>query len=223
MNSLYAKSWALKDRVLFWIEHLYWGRQIHLDRSARVSLRAQLIGGRNIQLGPFVRIFQDAVLNCASSPFSYAGIPIDEKMGTIKIGERSSVRPHACLYTYSGKILIGSYCSVNPFTIIYGHGGVTIGNHVRIAAHSVIVASSHKFDRLDIPISQQGTEQIGIVIEDDVWIGTGARILDGVTIGRGAVIAAGAVVTSDVPEFTIMAGVPAREIKTRHQLDKPTQ
>jgi acetyltransferase-like isoleucine patch superfamily enzyme len=221
MNSFQIKVWALQDQVLRWVEQLYWGRRVQLAKSARVSLKARLIGGGNIHLGPFVRVFPGAVLNCADSPFRYADSPNSEHMGTIRIGERSSIRTYACLYTYEGEISIGSFCSVNPFTIIYGHGGVRIGDHVRIAAHTIIVASSHNFDQLDVPISQQGTSQKGIVIGNDVWIGAGARILDGVTIGSGAVIAAGAVVNRNVPALSVVGGVPARLIKMRRPPDEP--
>jgi acetyltransferase-like isoleucine patch superfamily enzyme len=98
---------------------------------------------------------------------------------------------------------------------LYGTGGIRVGNYVRIAAHNVIVASSHQYGSTEIPIKQQGFSAKGIVIEDDVWIGAGCRILDGVRIGRGAIIAAGAVITKDVEPFDIVGGVPAKVIRNR--------
>ena len=114
-----------------------------------------------------------------------------------------------------GSVTIGAHCSLNPHCVVYGTGGLVIGANVRIAAHTVIVAAMHKFDRLDLPIHEQGSTASGIIIEDDVWIGAGVCILDGVRIGTGAIVAAGAVVVKDVPPRTIVGGVPARVIRQR--------
>ena len=110
---------------------------------------------------------------------------------------------------------MGDHCSVNPYTIIYGHGGLEIGNGVRIAAHCVIIPANHNIDDPSIPIIKSGLTCKGICIGNDVWIGARCVILDGVTIGDGAVIAAGAVVTRNVEPFMIVGGVPAKPIRLR--------
>jgi acetyltransferase-like isoleucine patch superfamily enzyme len=135
--------------------------------------------------------------------------------GTIEIGKNCEIYDYAMLLSWGGYIKIGDDCSVHPYCVIYGQGGTEIGNGVRIAAHVVIIPSNHKFNDRNTFIYQQGEASLGIRIGDDVWIGTGARILDGVTINRGAVIGAGAVVTKDVPEYAVVAGVPAKVIKYR--------
>jgi acetyltransferase-like isoleucine patch superfamily enzyme len=114
-----------------------------------------------------------------------------------------------------GSIRMADDCSVNPYSVLYGHGGLTIGNGVRIAAHCVIVPSNHIIDQPQTPIYQLGTTAEGIHIEDYVWIGCGVRILDGVTIGRNSVIAAGAVVSKSIPPDSIAGGVPAKVIRGR--------
>lgn len=119
------------------------------------------------------------------------------------------------LMAYGESIVVGDRVSINPFSILYGHGGLRIGSDVLIAAHVTIIPANHNFIRPDMRIREQGETRLGITIGDDVWIGTGARILDGVTIGNGSVIAAGAVVRSDVPPYCVVAGVPARSIGTR--------
>jgi acetyltransferase-like isoleucine patch superfamily enzyme len=118
--------------------------------------------------------------------------------------------------TYGGIIEIGSNCSINPYTIIYGHGlGTKIGNNVLIAGHCMIIPANHNFSHTDVPINKQGINSKGIIIEDDVWIGSGCQILDGITIGKGAVIAAGAVVNKSVEPYNIVGGVPAKIIGKR--------
>lgn len=119
------------------------------------------------------------------------------------------------IITHGGDIRMGDSCSLNPFSIVYGHGGVRIGNGVRIAAHSVIIPANHHVDTGESPFVSSGLIAIGINIDEDVWIGSGCRILDGVSIGAGAVIGAGSVVTRSVETRTIVAGVPARFIRQR--------
>ena len=116
---------------------------------------------------------------------------------------------------YGGSIQIGRDFFCGPYTVLYGHGGLCIGNHVMIAGHCVLIPANHNFEDPLQPIATQGEARRGITIKDDVWVGCGVRILDGVVIGRGAVIAAGAVINRDVPEKAVMAGVPARVIKLR--------
>ena len=113
----------------------------------------------------------------------------------------------------ASNIKIGFGCQINENIFIQGG---EIGNHVMIAPNVAILNSTHKIERTDIPmVMQEETWGINPVIEDDVWIGRNAIILPGVTIGKGAVVAAGAVVTSNVDEYTIVGGVPAKFIKTR--------
>jgi acetyltransferase-like isoleucine patch superfamily enzyme len=136
--------------------------------------------------------------------------------GRIEIGNLTEILHGCLLMTYGGSILIGSNCSINPYTIIYGHGsGTKIGNNVLIAGQCMIIPANHNFSRTDIPMNLQGTNSKGIVIEDDVWIGAGCQILDGVTISRGSIIAAGSVVNKSTEPYSIMGGVPAKLIKKR--------
>jgi maltose O-acetyltransferase len=80
----------------------------------------------------------------------------------------------------------------------------------------VIYSQSHKYDRTDIPMCEQGfSEYKEVVIGDDVWIGRRAIIMPGVHIGKGCIIGAGAVVTKDIPDYSVAAGVPARVVKSR--------
>lgn len=129
---------------------------------------------------------------------------------SLTIGDRTWIAGYALV---RGNISFGADCTVNPYACI--SGTVSFGNGVRIASHATIVGFNHGFEDPNTPIHKQTTHSQGITIEDDVWIGANAVILDGVTIAKGAVIAAGAVVTKNVPPLTIMAGSPARAIRKR--------
>lgn len=135
--------------------------------------------------------------------------------GAVVIKRNSEIHDGVSLYTYGGNILIGENTSINHKTIIYGHGGTYIGNNVLIAGHCMIIPSNHIYKDRDKLIREQGNSSIGIWIEDDVWIGHGCSILDGVRIGEGAIIAAGSVVNKNVEPFTIVGGVPHRKIGER--------
>ncbi len=135
--------------------------------------------------------------------------------GHINIGDKCTLRAGCKLITYGGNILIGNRCSINSYSMLYGQGNLTIGNCVRIATQCVIIPSNHNFNNPNIPIIEQGLTNKGINIEDDVWIGSGARILDGVTIAKGCIIGAGSVVTKSTEPYGIYVGVPARLIKKR--------
>ncbi|MBW4484855.1 MAG: acyltransferase [Tildeniella torsiva UHER 1998/13D] len=86
-----------------------------------------------------------------------------------------------------------------------------------IASHCSMYANNHGFNDLTRPMHSQPLTTLGITIEDDCWLGTGVRVLDGVTIGIGSVIGAGAVVSRDIPPYSIAVGVPARVIKSRKE------
>ena len=126
------------------------------------------------------------------------------------LGEQSWIAGHALV---RGDVSFGSHCTVNPYAMISGR--VRCGDGVRIASHVSLVGFNHGFDDPDAPIHTQKHESLGITIEDDVWIGANAVVVDGVTVGRGAVIAAGAVVSRDVPPMAIVGGVPARVLRYR--------
>jgi acetyltransferase-like isoleucine patch superfamily enzyme len=137
----------------------------------------------------------------------------------IEIGENSLVMHHAELHVYNFRnlphagIRVGRDSLIGEFNVLRGQGGITIGDRVFTSPFVQLVAVDHVFSNPARPFLEQGITAQGIVVEDDVWIGAGAIITDGVRIERGAVVAAGAVVTKDVPSHTVVAGVPARQVK----------
>lgn len=135
--------------------------------------------------------------------------------GKIDIGNNVALRDYAILSPGHGYIKIGNNCAVGAFNYFDGNAGLTIGNDVHIGQHVCIYTADHIFSDNSIPIHKQGLDFKPVVIEDDVWIGAHAVVLAGVTVSRGSVIAAGAIVTRDIPENSIVAGVPAKVIKNR--------
>lgn len=107
-------------------------------------------------------------------------------------------------------VCIGSRCSIAEFTHFWGGGGVAIGDDVLIASHVVITSLTHDKHATRY---RDSLLRAPVTIEDNVWIGAGAIILPGVTLGRGAIVGAGAVVTRDVPSGAVVCGVPARAIE----------
>jgi acetyltransferase-like isoleucine patch superfamily enzyme len=144
----------------------------------------------------------------------------------IRIGARSLIEGELFVFAHGGQITIGHSCFVGPGTRVWSAGGITIGDRVLIS-HNVNI-----FDSLTHPLSPRARhaqfqaiattghpksielDEEPVTIGDDAWIGAGAIILKGVSVGAAAVIGAGAVVTHDVPAATIVAGNPARAVRT---------
>ena len=127
------------------------------------------------------------------------------------LGKRSVVESFSCINNAVGDVVIGDYTRIGIHNTIIGP--VTIGSHVNLAQGITVTALNHNFKNTNERIDLQGVTTKQVIINDDVWIGANAVILPGVTIGRHAVVAAGAVVTTDVPENTVVGGVPAKIIK----------
>lgn len=135
--------------------------------------------------------------------------------GSIVIASDCRIRRHAILAPSGGSIEVGENSLVNAFSMLLGAGSIRIGTDVLIGPHTVITASNHTFSDPDTSIVRQEISKEGIDIHDDVWIGANCTILDGVTLGEGAVVAAGSVVMESVPEYAVVAGAPAKQVKTR--------
>jgi acetyltransferase-like isoleucine patch superfamily enzyme len=134
----------------------------------------------------------------------------------IHIGENSLIDSYTILDVQKkGYIKIGKNSSLHAFSVILAGGGVEIGENVRAAPNLLVLTGKHNFDDVEKNIYGQGSSFKKIVIEDDVWMGAGVTIIGGVTVGTHSVLAAGSVVTKDVPPNSIVAGNPARIIRKR--------
>ena len=127
------------------------------------------------------------------------------------LGDYSVIESFACINNAVGDVMIGDHTRIGLHNTIIGP--VEIGSHVNLAQGITVTALNHNFDDTEKRIDEQGVSTNPVTIEDDVWVGANAVILPGVTIGNHCVVAAGAVVTKDVPPHSLVAGVPAKVIK----------
>lgn len=137
------------------------------------------------------------------------------------IGNNSSIGVFSRIVVSSGYqslgeyIIIGNNVGVGGYSNIGGSGGVSIGDNTIIGPYFSAHPENHNFESVDIPIRLQGTTRKPIKIEDNCWLGAKVTVLAGVTIGRGSIVAAGAVVTKDIPEYSIAIGSPAKVVRKR--------
>lgn len=200
----------------------------------RVERRAQLLRGRLLKLrgvdagtrfgvGASLRVVYPAFLHVQNDvTIEGPGFLHCLSHVGVHIGAHSSIAPYLWLHCGAspeamgcGFFRLGSYSFIGPYGSMGAAGGITIGDHVQLGPRVSIVAENHCFEDPTRRIDEQGVWHQGVVIEDDCWIGAGAIILDGVTIGTGSVIGAGAVVTRSIPPFSVAVGCPARVIRSR--------
>ncbi len=130
--------------------------------------------------------------------------------GRIEIGDGAWIEQGTVLHAFGGSIRLGRDVFLGPHAVIYGHGGVEIGDACLIAMHCRIVSSNHTVAPYGTDIRSQPDVLRPTKIGRDVWLGTGVTVLAGVTVGDGCVVGAGAVVSKDLPPGSIAHGVPAQ-------------
>ncbi len=193
------------------VRGLFYRLILKMEGAAAIEKNVRLRFANHIQLGHGVYLDQSVYLHACPNG--------------INIGANTLIMHGAVLHVYNFRdlpnagITIGKESLIGENSIIRGQGGVHIGDRVYTSPYTQIIAVNHIFDDPNRPFAEQGITAEGIVIEDDVWLGAGAIVTDSVRVGAGAVVAAGAVVTKDVPPHTVVAGIPARPIK---QIDGTT-
>lgn len=190
---------------------LYAGRFGKVGGGLRIHSDVRIVRDRDsmIKMGDGAILFPEARIECRRRGFR-------QPPSVIQIGDRFQLKRDSLISVQSGQLCIGhDSCLGKRAEILCDHSVVRIGNYVRIAAEAFIATADHEYRDPVRPICQQGLRYAEVGIGDDVWIGRRAVITPGVKIGRGAIVAAGAVVTRDVPEMTIVGGVPARAIGSR--------
>src|SRR6266568_2801475 len=114
-----------------------------------------------------------------------------------------------------GDITLGDHVNIGFHSEIFSGSSVTVGRHGLFAAYTYLVGGGHEFERGDLAVLEQPRSSRGITLGDNVWLGAGAKVLDGVCLGDDVVVGAGAVVTSDLPPGAVAVGIPARVVRSR--------
>ncbi len=160
----------------------------------------------------YVRLFAPLYQHRGRGSKIYGSVRMDTPpYRKFSLGRHSVVESFCCINNAVGDVIIGDHTRIGIHNTIIGP--VSIGNHVNLAQGITVTALNHNFTDTSKRIDEQGVTTKQVTIGDDVWIGANAVILPGVTIGRHVVVAAGAVVTKDVPDNCIVGGVPAKVIK----------
>jgi acetyltransferase-like isoleucine patch superfamily enzyme len=177
------------------------GGRFFVGRSSRILFPNRLSVGRNVALGDHV------YLNCYSSQ----GVSLADN---VRIREFGWVQVSSHLSNPGRGVSIGANTFIGPHCVLGAGGGITIGADVAVGAYCQLLAENHSFEERALPINRQGVTRRGIKIEDGCWLGNNTMILDGVRVGRGSVVGAGSVVTRDVAAHTVVAGNPARVLRS---------
>ncbi len=190
--------------------------------ALRKWLYPRLLGacGRNVVFGQNVvlrhphkiRIGDDVVIddNCLLDAKGAAN-------GGIAIGNGVFVGRNTILSCKDGDITIGDGANIGFNCEVFSASRVTIGANTLFAAYCYIIGGDHNFEDPTRPVAEQGRRSVGVLVGEGVWLGAGAKVLDGVTLGAHAIVGAGAVVTVSVPDRGVAMGRPARVVGTRDQ------
>lgn len=177
------------------------------------SLKARHAGGSRISSGAYLKGVADIHLGIKCKIHDHASIDASRSTGVV-LGDQVTLNRYAVVQGGAGGVRLGNRVEINNFSIINGTGGVDVGDDTLIGPGVRIISYQHQY-AAGRTIRSQPTEGKPIHIGKDCWIGANAVILAGVGVGDGAVVAAGAVVTKDVPAGVVVAGVPAVVKKTR--------
>ena len=168
--------------------------------------RSSLLRAAGVMLGPDADV-QGPV--CIRHVFSHG------QRGSIRIGRGAQIARGVVIESWGGAVAIGDHSFLGPYAVVYGHGGVIIGDACLISMHCRIVSSNHTVPPRGRRIQLEPDILRATKIGHDVWLGAGVTVLGGVTIGDGCVVGAGAVVTHDLPAYSIATGVPAKIVGHR--------
>ncbi len=138
-----------------------------------------------------------------------------ERNSGISIGNGVFLGRGTILSCKDGDIELHDHVNIGFMSEVFSGSRVVVGRNGLFAAYTYLVGGGHQFERAETPVLEQGRSSLGITLDENVWLGTGAKVLDGVRIGRNVVVGANAVVNTDLPDSVVAAGVPARVVRKR--------
>jgi acetyltransferase-like isoleucine patch superfamily enzyme len=191
LRGFFYKIWLKKSKGLLFI-----GFKVSINHKNMIQF------GQNVIIGDYVNI----------NALSLNGIVFGDN---VTISRNSIIVCSGVIRNKGVGIVIGNNTGINVRAYLGGQGGITIGNDVIIGPDVKIFSENHIFANTDVIIKDQGETRKGVIIGNNCWLGAGSVVLDGVNLGDGCVVAAGSIVTKSFPENSILAGIPAKIIKTR--------
>lgn len=174
--------------------------------------------GRNPTFGYGILLRHPAKIRLGDDVLVDDLVVLDAKGTTnrgITIGSHVFLGRGTILSCKNGDIVLGDHVNMGFHCEIFSGSSVTVGEYGLFAAQSYLVGGGHAMDAEGVPVIEQERRSRGIALGANVWLGTGAKVLDGVRVGRDVVIGANAVVTQDLPDGAVAAGVPARILRQR--------
>ena len=188
--------------------------------ALRKALYPWLLGscGRNVVFGQNVVLRHPHKIHIGSNVVVDDNCLLDAKGESnrgIRIGDGVFIGRNTILSCKNGDIDIADRANIGFNCEIFSASRVRVGKDILIAAYTYLVGGDHLYDRIDIPVLQQGRTAKGIDVGDGTWLGTHVVVTDGSTIGRDVIIGAGAVVVGEIPEFSIATGIPAKVTRDR--------
>jgi len=199
------------NKSISWMRHLRIllnGKKpglIFFGRGVRISGTSSIQFGRMVQIGDYVNI----------TAYGKGGLTLGNN---VWIGSNSFIKVSFSFNDPGEYIYIGNNVGLGEFAHLGGAGGLTIGDDCIIGPYLSCHPENHNFFDNEKLIRMQGVTRRGINIGKNCWIGSKVTILDGVTIGNNCVIAAGAVITKNMPADSVIGGVPAKVIKSRREI-----
>lgn len=178
----------------------------HQIAAWRNSYRQLLLQQLGVEIGERVTIDSNVDINLGFAR---------QQQGELCLGDRSKLSRGVTLHCYGGSIILKENVFLGSYAVVYGHGGVTIKKNALIATHCQIFSSNHTIPDRQTQIFTQPDILLPTTIGEDVWLGAGSTILGGVNVGDGCVVGAGAVVTKDIPPYSVVVGVPAKVVRMR--------
>lgn len=217
LSGRFGEGWDTRSTFGVWLRLSVWLIRGSFYRIFFKSSKGILLVGKRVTIRQPHRLIVGksfiAQDNCEINCLSQKGIVFGDK---VTVGSFAIIRP---TNLYGGEpgvgLRIGNNSNIGPYSYIGCSGYIDIGDNVMISPRVSIYSENHNFDDADVPMIDQGVTRSFVKIEDDCWIAANALILAGVTVGRGAVVAAGSVVTKDVPPNCVVAGNPAKIVKVR--------
>jgi acetyltransferase-like isoleucine patch superfamily enzyme len=174
--------------------------------------------GRNVTFGHGVVLRHPAKIHIGDGVVVDDLVLLDAKGTTnrgIRIGSGVFLGRGTILSCKDGDIVLGDHVNIGFHSEVFSGSSVTVGAYGLFAAYTYLVGGGHAFEASGVPVVEQERVSRGISLGDNVWLGTGVKVLDGVRIGNDVVVGAGAVVTEDLPDSVVAAGVPARVVRAR--------